>query len=76
MIQLNKPEKIKKRKLDCPPQTQIIHFIGGYKRTIYHIQNIWENEMIHIIDGGGIEWVINKNNVLCVEKIYEKNNED
>jgi hypothetical protein len=49
--------------------TQIIHFVGGYKRTIREIVSVWENECIHIMTKSGIEWVINKKNVLCCEKI-------
>jgi len=48
---------------------QIIHFIGGTKRTIDNVVYIWENEMTHLLTEEGTEWVINKNNVLCVEKI-------
>ncbi len=47
--------------------TQIIHFVGGYKRTIYNIVKVYENEMTHILTAEGIEWIINKNNVLAVE---------
>lgn len=49
--------------------TQIIHFIGGYKRTIKGVKQVWENEMTHIIDHEDHEWVINKSNVLCTEII-------
>ncbi len=52
--------------------TQIIHFRGGTKRTIRDIQALWENEWTHIIDGEGREWIINKNNVLCVEVIKKE----
>jgi len=52
-------------------QTQIIHFIGGYKRTIKGIIDIWENEMTHLLTDRGIEWIINKNNVLAVEKLTD-----
>lgn len=61
----------KLKKLTCTPHTQIIHFIGGYKRTIYDVRYIWENEMTHLIDGKGVEWIINKPNVLAVEKYFE-----
>lgn len=50
------------------PHTQIIHFIGGYKRTIYNVVRLWENEYTHIITLEGKEWIINKNNVLCIER--------
>ena len=49
------------------PHCQIIHFVGGNKRTITDIVRIWENEMTHLITLNGTEWVINKNNVLCTE---------
>jgi hypothetical protein len=55
------PENVK-------PHTQIIHFIGGYKRTIQNVVSVWENEYTHILTGNGVEWIINKRNVLCVEK--------
>jgi hypothetical protein len=54
------------------PHRQIIHFIGGQKRTIENVIYVWENEMTHLITLNGIEWIINKNNVLCVEKVYAK----
>ena len=53
--------------------TQIIHFTTGIKRTIRDVQAVWENEMTHIIDGEGTEWVVNKSNVICVEIIKEEN---
>ena len=30
---------------------------------------VWENEMVHIADELGVEYVINKNNVLFYERI-------
>lgn len=48
---------------------QIIHFVGGIKRTIDHVVYVYENEMCHIQTLDGTEWVINKNNVLAVEII-------
>ena len=51
------------------PQTQIIHFVGGTKRTVRGIIRIWENEWTHLLDINGTEWIINKNNVLCVERV-------
>ena len=48
---------------------QILHFVGGKKQTINDVREIWENEMTHVIDGHGREWIINKANVLCVEVI-------
>ena len=49
--------------------TQIVHYVGGQKQTIRNIQEHWENEMVHVIDGTGKEWIINKANVLSVEVI-------
>lgn len=54
---------------EVKPHDQIIHFIGGYKRTIKDVIRVWENEWTHIITLDGKEWIINKNNVLCVERI-------
>lgn len=48
---------------------QIIHFVEGTKRTIENVVYIWENEMTHILVDNGTEWIINKDNVLCVEKV-------
>ena len=50
-------------------QTHVVHFVGGIKRTIPNVQRVWENEMTHLLDGEGREWIINKANVLCVEVI-------
>ena len=49
--------------------SQIIHFVGGQKRYITGITRIWENEMTHLLTLDGTEWIINKNNVLCVERV-------
>ena len=48
-------------------QTQIIHFVNGYKRTIKNVVCVWENEMTHILTKEGTEWIINKEKVLAVE---------
>ena len=48
---------------------QILHFVGGVKRTILNVQEVWENEMVHLVDGKGREWIVNKENLLCVEVI-------
>ena len=61
------------KKARCEPHDQVIHFINGYKRTIFNVAYIWENEMTHVITEAGVEWVINKDNVLCVEKIRRLN---
>lgn len=47
---------------------QIIHFVGGTKRLIQGVQYVWENEMVHIVDYLGIEYIINKQNVLFIER--------
>jgi hypothetical protein len=52
--------------------TQIIHFVGGYKRTIRDIIAVWENEYLHIQTRNGDEWIINKSNILCCEKLTGK----
>ena len=70
---------MKKKRISLPfGHTQIVHFIGGYKRTITDVEIIWENEMTHIMTTKGVEWIINKNNVLCTEIIprdFNQNNE-
>lgn len=48
---------------------QIIHFVGGVKRLIQNVVYIWENEMVHIVDANGVEFVVNKNNVLFYERM-------
>lgn len=52
--------------------TQILHFVGGQKKTIINIIKVYENEMCHILTADGIEWIVNKNNLLLVEKLPEK----
>lgn len=53
---------------------QIIHFVGGVKRLIQGVMYTWENEMVHLVDYLGVEYVINKNNVLFFERVsYEVN---
>lgn len=48
---------------------QIIHFINKEKRMIQGVVAIWENEMTHIVDYLGIEYIVNKDNVLFTERI-------
>jgi hypothetical protein len=55
---------------------QIIHFSDGQKRTISNVKKIWENEMTHIVDGEGTEWIINKDNVNVVEVTPNNHDED
>ena len=57
------------KKEEIKPHIQIVHFVGGLKRTIPGVVRVWENEWTHIIDIGGTEWIINKNLVLFVEKV-------
>jgi hypothetical protein len=47
---------------------QVIHFKGGTKRYIPHVKYIWENEMLHLVTSEGYEFIINKDNVLFVER--------
>ena len=54
------------------PKRQIIHFIGGVKRTIDGVVGVWENEWCHIYTTDDREWIINKSNVLMVEVINVK----
>ena len=55
---------------------QIIHFINGEKRYIQGILYIWENEMIHMIDYLGVEYIVNKQNVLFTERMSRKGDAD
>ncbi len=48
---------------------QIIHFVGGIKRLIQGVQYVWEQEMVHIVDYLGVEYVVNKQNVLFFERV-------
>lgn len=52
--------------------TQILHFKGGIKRTIENVIKVYENEMCHILTLEGIEWIVNKNNLLMVERLPDK----
>jgi Tfp pilus assembly ATPase PilU len=47
---------------------QIIHFVDGHKRYISRVKWIWENEMIHLITENDIEFIINKKNVLFIQR--------
>jgi hypothetical protein len=48
---------------------QIIHFINGEKRVIQGVSFIWENRDVHIVDYLGVEYIVNRDNVLFVERI-------
>jgi len=69
MIDINK-----QRQCNIPGLShhQIIHFMGGEKLLIQNVEYIWEKEMVHIVDKLGVEYVINKNNVLYYERIAKK----
>ena len=54
---------------------QIIHFVGGSKRYIAGVQWIWENEMLHLLTINGTEFIINKDNVLFVQRRLEFKND-
>jgi hypothetical protein len=55
---------------------QIIHFDNGEKRYIQGVVYIWENEMTHIVDYLGVEYIINKSKVLFVERVSYAKAED
>lgn len=55
---------------------QIIHFNNGDKLLIQNVVYIWEKEMVHIVDLAGIEYVVNKHNVLYYEKAEAKGERD
>ena len=50
---------------------QIIHFDNGEKRVIQGVVYIWENEMLHIVDYLGVEYIINKDRVLFTERFSQ-----
>lgn len=60
------------RPTSSPVHTRIIHFVGGEKRTIQKVVSVWENQFVHIMTANGIEWIINRDKVLCVEVIGNK----
>ena len=47
---------------------QIIHFTDGHKRYIKGVKYIWENEMIHLITVNEREFIVNKDNVLMIQR--------
>ena len=55
---------------------QIIHFVDGHKRYIKGVKYIWENEMLHIITENEIEFIINKANVLFVQRRLNFENDE
>lgn len=54
---------------------QVIHFIHGTKRYIPKVKYIWENEMLHLVCEDGMEFIINKDNVLFVERRMQFQND-
>lgn len=46
---------------------QIIHFKDGYKRTIMNVVKVWQQGWTHIVQENGVEWIVNDDNVDCVE---------
>ncbi len=50
---------------------QIIHFDNGEKRVIQGVLYVWENEMLHIIDYLGVEYIINKDRILFTERFSQ-----
>lgn len=55
---------------------QIIHFIDGHKRYIKGVKWVWENEMLHLITENDNEFIINKTNVLFVQRHIGFKNDD
>jgi len=54
--------------------TQIIHFIGGEKRTFYNIDTttIQQGQFTKLYQTDGTMILINDKNVLCIE-VFKKN---
>ena len=54
--------------------TQIIHFIGGEKRTFYNIdtKTIRQGQFTKLYQTDGTMILINDKNVLCIEVFKEK----
>ena len=65
-IDVNATRKSNAREME---HDQIIHFINGEKRLIQGVRFVWENEMVHIVDYLGVEYIVNKDNVLFTERI-------
>ena len=66
MIDINASRKCNDGKMI---HDQILHFINGDKRLIQGVKFVWENQMIHIVDYLGIEYIVNKDNLLFTERI-------
>lgn len=54
---------------------QVLHFKGGIKRYIHNVKYIWENEMTHLVTEDGMEYVINKENLLFIERRIKLGND-
>ncbi len=57
------------------PHDQIIHFEGGVKRYIARVKYIWENEMTHLVTENDIEFIINKDKVLFIQRRLDFKND-
>jgi hypothetical protein len=47
---------------------QVLHFIDGTKRYIPRVKYMWENEMSHLVTENGTEFIVNKRNLLFIER--------
>ena len=54
---------------------QIICFIDGHKKYIKGVKFIWENEFVHLITVNGNEFMINKANVLFIQRHLDFKND-
>lgn len=70
--------KIIKRQSDgsYTPHVQIIHFTDGTKRTIMGVKWVFENAMVHLITENNIEFIINNDKVLFIQRYLDFENAD
>ena len=47
---------------------EIIHFIGGEKRYVRDVKWVWENEFTHLLTENNTEIIVNKKNVLFIQR--------
>jgi hypothetical protein len=75
-MKFNGLPKIIKRLQDgsYTPHHQIIFFKGGEKKSIMDVRYIWENDMVHLVTANGNEFIINKDNVLFIQRYLEFKN--
>lgn len=57
------------------PHCQIIFFKDGTKKTIMDVRYVWENSMVHLVTGNGIEFIINPINVNCIQRYIDFKND-